>query len=186
MLEKLGVKERIVTVATELFHKQGYGSTGINQIIEEAKVAKASLYYHFKTKEDLCVAYLEKRHADWCQAHHQFILDKDDKVLATFDLLIHDNEVNHYRGCSFINLVSEIPPKHHQILRQVQKHKQYVQLFFQQQLIDFDEDLAFMVYSLFENAIVESQIFRSQAPVYRLKKAVTRLLALPKNEPEVL
>jgi len=183
MSEKLGVKERIVTVATDLFHKQGYGSTGINQIIEEAQVAKASLYYHFKTKEDLCVAYLEKRHVDWCNAHNQFIIDKEDKVLATFDLLIHDNEINNYRGCSFINLVSEIPTEQSQILRRIQKHKKYLLLFFQQQLIDFDEDLAFTIYSLFENAIVDSQIFKSQEPVHKLKKTVAQLLALYKNKP---
>ena len=48
-----------------MFHKQGFNSTGINQIIEEAKVAKASFYQHFKSKEDLCVAFLEKRHSFW-------------------------------------------------------------------------------------------------------------------------
>ncbi|UII26928.1 TetR/AcrR family transcriptional regulator [Fulvivirga maritima] len=37
-------RERILEVTSELFHQQGYNSTGINQIIKEAKVAKASLY----------------------------------------------------------------------------------------------------------------------------------------------
>ena len=58
-------KERILEKTFALFHKQGYNATGINQIIEEAQVAKASFYYHFKSKEDLCVAFLEQRHSFW-------------------------------------------------------------------------------------------------------------------------
>ena len=50
-------RERILDTATILFHQQGYNSTGINQIISEAKVAKASFYQHFKSKDDLCAAF---------------------------------------------------------------------------------------------------------------------------------
>lgn len=41
-------RERIVETTFELFAKQGYNSTGINQIIADAGVAKASFYLHFK------------------------------------------------------------------------------------------------------------------------------------------
>ncbi|MBL7881826.1 MAG: helix-turn-helix transcriptional regulator, partial [Chryseobacterium gambrini] len=51
-------KERIIETTFELFAKQGYNSTGINQIIAEAKVAKASFYQYFKSKEELCVEFL--------------------------------------------------------------------------------------------------------------------------------
>ncbi len=37
------VRERILQTAMKLFYSQGIKSTGINQIIEESKVAKASL-----------------------------------------------------------------------------------------------------------------------------------------------
>lgn len=55
------VQERILHTAYRLFYQNGYRATGINQIIEEAKVAKASFYHHFKSKEDLAIAYLELR-----------------------------------------------------------------------------------------------------------------------------
>jgi AcrR family transcriptional regulator len=45
-------KERIISTTFELFAKQGYNSTGINQIISEANVARASFYQYFKSKED--------------------------------------------------------------------------------------------------------------------------------------
>ncbi|WP_394803531.1 TetR/AcrR family transcriptional regulator [Niabella hibiscisoli] len=58
-------RERIVDQASILFHQQGYNSTGINQIIQEANVAKASFYQHFKSKDDLCVEFLNRRHVYW-------------------------------------------------------------------------------------------------------------------------
>jgi len=54
-------RDRILQVASDLFYRQGYHATGINQIIREAAVAKASFYDHFSSKEALAVAYLEQR-----------------------------------------------------------------------------------------------------------------------------
>lgn len=56
------VRTRLIDTAAKLFYRQGYLATGINQVIDEAKVAKASFYHHFKTKEDLLVAWLERMH----------------------------------------------------------------------------------------------------------------------------
>ena len=53
------VKDRILAAASRLFRFQGYSETGINQIIDEAEVARASLYLHYPTKEVLGRAYLK-------------------------------------------------------------------------------------------------------------------------------
>ncbi len=63
--EKEKVRERIIRVASELFYKQGYNSTGINQIIAEADIAIGSLYNHFASKNDLLQAYLIKEEQEW-------------------------------------------------------------------------------------------------------------------------
>jgi AcrR family transcriptional regulator len=57
-------KERILSIATYLFYKQGYTNTGINQIIKESKTAKASFYEYFPSKENLGKAVLRKFCAD--------------------------------------------------------------------------------------------------------------------------
>ena len=54
-----GPRERILETAQNLFIHQGFRSTGINQIIKEAKVARASFYDHFPSKDDLGLAYLQ-------------------------------------------------------------------------------------------------------------------------------
>ena len=51
----MDTRERILDTAARLFYAQGYNSTGINQVIKEANVAKASLYQHFPSKEDLLI-----------------------------------------------------------------------------------------------------------------------------------
>jgi hypothetical protein len=53
--------------------KAGYNSTGINQIIADAGVAKASFYLHFKSKEDLCVEFLNVRHQYWFSELNTFL-----------------------------------------------------------------------------------------------------------------
>lgn len=53
-------RDHIINTASELFYNQGYNLTGINEIIEKAEIAKATLYSHFKSKEELIQAYLEK------------------------------------------------------------------------------------------------------------------------------
>ena len=54
------VRERILSVASDLFRRQGYSETGINQIIVESSSAKASFYQHFPSKEALGIAYLRE------------------------------------------------------------------------------------------------------------------------------
>ena len=56
------VKNHIVETASNLFYANGYNLTGINQIISEAGIAKATLYNHFKSKEDICVSYLQYKY----------------------------------------------------------------------------------------------------------------------------
>jgi AcrR family transcriptional regulator len=52
-VKRISTKERILAVSKVLFLKQGYSETGLNQIVAEANTVKASLYQHFKSKEEL-------------------------------------------------------------------------------------------------------------------------------------
>ncbi|MEM7184121.1 MAG: TetR/AcrR family transcriptional regulator [Spirochaetota bacterium] len=57
-------EKRILYTAIRLFYNQGYNATGINQIIKEAQVAKASFYDHYPSKEQLAKKVLRKYQAD--------------------------------------------------------------------------------------------------------------------------
>ncbi|QOG00865.1 TetR/AcrR family transcriptional regulator [Flavobacterium sp. MDT1-60] len=171
-------RERILEKTFTLFHQQGYNATGINQIIEEAKVAKASFYQHFKSKEDLCVAFLNERHSFWFNQLEQFISKEKEtkaKVLASFDFLIFMNKEENFRGCSFLNILSEIPSDNIKILRVLQSHKHDLRVYFQN--IINDELLSDHIYLLFESCIIESQLFKSNQFIEQSKRIINTLIS---------
>ena len=84
-------RDYLIEVATRLFNQFGYHAVGIDQIIAEAGVAKTTLYRHFKSKDELIVAVLQRvneqylsdlRHAVETQARNS-----KSKLLASFDFL---------------------------------------------------------------------------------------------------
>ena len=176
-LVQMSPKERILEKTAVLFHQQGYNATGINQIIEEAKVAKASFYQHFKSKEDLCVAFLNERHTFWYSQLEQFISNEKQsksKVLAAFDFLIDMNKKENFRGCSFLNILSEIPSDNVKILNVLQRHKQDLRAHFEN--VINDELLSDHIYLLFESCIIESQLFKSNQLIEQSKKIIKTLI----------
>ncbi|WP_145860850.1 TetR/AcrR family transcriptional regulator [Pedobacter suwonensis] len=170
-------KERILEIALNLFANQGYNSTGINQIIAEANVAKASFYQHFKSKEDLCVAFLEARHKYWFAELDHFIKAEKDvksKVISSFNFLIYMNAKEHFRGCSFLNVLAEIPNDNIKILKVIQDHKTDLRNFFSS-LIN-DESTSDQIYMLFESSIMESKMFKSNQLIERSKMIIKNLI----------
>lgn len=171
-------KERILETVSVLFHKQGYNATGINQIIEEAKVAKASFYQHFKSKEDLCVAFLNERHNFWFDALEKFTVKEKDpksKILASFDFLVFMNQNENFRGCSFLNILSEIPSDNVKILAVIQSHKTDLRTYFRNILTN--DLIADHAYLLFESCIIESQLFKSNELIEQSKKIIQTLIS---------
>lgn len=169
-VETLSTRERILRTTSRLFHGQGYNATGINQIIAEADVSKASLYQHFRSKEALCVAFLNLRHDFWFSALREFT-DKaataETKVQSAFHFLMVMNERENFRGCSFLNMVSEISEADVAIRAVIQSHKNDLRIFFRTILSEGYSAIADHVYLLFESALVESQLFRDAWPVER-------------------
>jgi len=168
--------QRIIETATRLFHRQGYNSTGINQIIEEAQVAKGSFYYNFKSKQDVCIASLNARHDYWFGQLQQFISDhsEEEPIICAFSFLSKMNEKEAFRGCSFLNILSEISADDGPILDVIQSHKNDLRAYIASLLPHKDQ--ADHVYLLFESAIIESQLFKQQWPVEKAKNIVTSLI----------
>lgn len=170
-------RERILDVTADLFHHQGYNQTGINQIIRESKIAKATFYYHFKSKDDLCVEFLKNRHNYWVSELHKFTSEdktSKEKILNSFNFLIFMNKRENYRGCSFLNIVSEISEEQENIRLAIQNSKTDLRKFFREHLKD--ELLADHIYLLFESSIIESQIFKSNEFVEKSRVITEKLI----------
>jgi len=178
---------RILKTASRLFYEQGYHVTGINQVITEAGVAKASFYYHFSSKEELCLAYLHQRHQDWfCWLQQEVEQHEDDqeRLLSLFTFLERWLPDSNFRGCAFLNIASEFPSPDSKIRLLVVNHKNALQSFIQQLVKKLnpltDENhiglLSDVIYLLFEGAINESQIYRSTRFIQVTREAVRQLI----------
>ncbi|WP_341995619.1 TetR/AcrR family transcriptional regulator [Microbacterium sp. LWH7-1.2] len=105
-------RRRLLQAATDLFYNEGIHSVGVDRIIEEAGVTRATMYKQFAGKEGLVLAYLEGEdqglRALFTQASHA---SDDPEVLL--DLVVagieQDIRDRHTRGCPFINAAAEYP-----------------------------------------------------------------------------
>jgi AcrR family transcriptional regulator len=111
-------RERILCAAYELFSRRGIRAVGTDEVIDRAGVARATLYRHFATKNDLVLAVLERREELWTygliEQQSQLLGETpEEQLLAIFDVL-HDwfHNRDGYEGCSFINVLLELGPQH--------------------------------------------------------------------------
>ena len=118
--------QRVLAAADDLFYRQGYTATGVNQIIGEAGVARASFYQYFPSKEKLAVAYLQRRHQAWMERLHAFMARQAGAahpVDALFDFLAEWLASVDYRGCAFLNMASETPALGSEVQTIIARHK---------------------------------------------------------------
>lgn len=105
-------RSRLLESATNLFTTEGIRVIGIDRILREADVAKASLYSLFGSKDALVIAYVEsldeKYRADW-EACTEGVTDPHQKVLAFFDKAIEEQPDMEFRGSHFLNAAGEYP-----------------------------------------------------------------------------
>jgi AcrR family transcriptional regulator len=110
-------RERILATAYELFARRGIRDVGIDEIIERAGVAKATLYRHFPSKDALVLAFLARREQLWT---HGFVEDgarrrgktPEERLLAIFDVFDEWFHAADFEACSFINVLLELGPRH--------------------------------------------------------------------------
>jgi len=177
---KNAIRQRIVDTASRLFYQQGYGNTGINQIIEESGVVKSSMYATFRSKEDILMEYLIEAGAMTDEALSTAAKKHKDpkaQVLGVFDYLIKMVQGEEYYGCNFLNIISEIPKETEQVVKQIQKQKNGVRRLFTTLLEPIGKaDLADEIYVLFEGALIGNKVHDDVWPVKTARKTVERLL----------
>jgi AcrR family transcriptional regulator len=108
-----GPRRRLLAVADRLFYEEGVHVVGIDRLIEEAGVAKASLYTHFGNKDGLVRAYLEE-HFEARREHVAQVLARYDspreRLLGLFADVQHALAGTTFRGCRFLSASAEARP----------------------------------------------------------------------------
>jgi AcrR family transcriptional regulator len=124
-------RERILNAATRLFYERGIARTGIDLIIDEAGIAKASLYNSFSSKNDLVATYLEVVRKQW-MVHVTEHADRHGLSVTTlFDVLGESVDSGKFHGCPFLNALSEMADDSG-VIREVAAYRDQVRHFFSQ------------------------------------------------------
>ena len=111
-------RERILTTAYGLFCRHGIGAVGVDTIIDQSGVAKMTLYRHFRSKDDLVLAVLERREELWTQGWlvaevKRRASDPAERLLAIFDVFDGWFRRRSFEGCLFVNALLEIEDRKH-------------------------------------------------------------------------
>ncbi|WP_198174841.1 TetR/AcrR family transcriptional regulator [Spirosoma arboris] len=180
------VVDKILDTAERLFYAQGYSNTGINQVIEEADIAKASLYKHFDTKTDLLVAYIQRTHERWFNRIENAVnevADPKDKLLALFDHHVERQEIRQFGGCPFIKANDEAGTSDPRVLAEIQLTKQHSKDFIKTLVVNSghkklltDQELAELIFITLEGAIAAASVFKQPTELQSAKQIIQKLI----------
>lgn len=121
-------RTRLIDSATRLFYEEGIHAVGVDRIIDEAAVTRATLYNQFGGKENLVLAYLrnedEMLRALFAQAGAE-VTNPAQLVDAVIEGIAADIRLRHTRGCPFINAAAEYPDADGAVRRLIDEHREW-------------------------------------------------------------
>jgi len=114
---RVGTRERILSASYHLFSRRGIRDVAIDEIIAASGVAKATLYRHFPSKDELVLAFLQRREEVWTfgtveAGARSRSTNPEGQLLAIFDVFDDWFHSEGFDGCSFINVLLEMGPDH--------------------------------------------------------------------------
>lgn len=118
-------RDRLLETAARLFYAAGIHAVGVDRLVTEAQVTRATFYRHFPTKDDLVVAYLQARHNAIRAGVHEATRAKagTEAVYAIFELVGAETCGPGFRGCPFINAAAEYPDPDHPVRTAITNHR---------------------------------------------------------------
>lgn len=121
-------RQRLLGTATRIFYSEGIHSVGVDRIIAEAKVTRATFYRHFPSKDDLILAYLREVHEIDRGAVDAVITTDSPPVaplLAIANSIAERIQSPGFRGCAFLNAAAEYPDTEHPVRQEIIAHRQW-------------------------------------------------------------
>lgn len=181
-------RDELIDTALRLFYTHGFTATGIDKILAEAGVAKMTLYNHFRSKDELILAVLNRRDEqfrNWLiEEMERASTDPRERLLAMFDALEqwflgHAFKGLDFSGCAFVNAAAEFADHDHPAHRASHEHKRrivdYLTGLCADAGVDAPHDLAEQLALLKEGAIVTAQV-RGKSDSARVAKEMAKLL----------
>lgn len=121
--QNLNARDRILRTAHDLFYSVGIRATGVDRLIAEAGVTKTTFYRHFPSKNQLILAFLEYRHEIWIQWFKTAVKKHKDLADSLSSAMEEWFVKEDFRGCAFINSLSEMAKDIPKVSDIVSQHK---------------------------------------------------------------
>ncbi|WP_214410622.1 TetR/AcrR family transcriptional regulator [Sphaerisporangium fuscum] len=161
-------RERLLDAAEELFYAEGIRAVGVERILAESGVGRASFYRHFPGKDDLVVAVLRRRDEAWRAWLAERVAALGGGPLEVFDALAERFARADFRGCAFINTMVESADPGSAAHRVAAEHKERVRSYVAGLLTAHGhagaEELARRFVLLMDGAIVTALRERTPSP----------------------
>ncbi len=178
-------RELLINTAAQLFNENGYHATGIDRLLAESGVSKATLYKHFRSKDALILAILEKRQTEILGAARHALSSarggSDSPLLAVFDFLHLWFQTPEFKGCLYIKACAEFQDPGHEIHRFAANHKMRMRALFEEHISAGDNEAAqaqsAAISLLVDGAIVNAQMHQEPASALRAKEVARLVLA---------
>jgi AcrR family transcriptional regulator len=134
--QSTNARERILDTAYTLFSRSGIRAVGVDTVVAQSGVAKMTLYRHFPSKDDLVLAFLERREELWTRGWVEAETGRratspGERLLAIFDIFDEWFHRDDFEGCSFINVLLEIDDRTHVIHTAAARHLANIRAFVQ-------------------------------------------------------
>lgn len=167
--------ERILAAADKLFYQQGIRAVGVDTIAERAGVSKRTLYNHFPSKDDLIAAYLSGRF------YTAPASDKParEQLLGAYDRLERMIADGSFRGCPYVNAVTEIGDPKHPAARMALQFKETRRLWYRELLERLgvrDPDALSSQLQILAEGVLSSALVRNDPAVARSARAAAEVL----------
>ena len=184
------VRDRILRTASKLFYQRGVRAVGVDLVVEEAGVAKTSLYRHFRTKDDLIAAFLQSEDEDfwrcWNRVTELHKTDPAAELEAHLDWIGERVGRPNYRGCPQLNVAAEFPDADHPARKVASAHKHELRLrlkgIAERLRVKRPDELAGQLSLLINGAFVSSQVL-SPGEAGPLLRATARALMAAARKP---
>ncbi|GGG19005.1 hypothetical protein GCM10011344_19490 [Dokdonia pacifica] len=182
IMETNSIRQAIINNASDLFYRNGYNNTEISEIATSSGISEATLFDHFNTKEEICIAHLRHRNEEFSKQVMAYVAQAPkgkERVMAIFHYLELFYQMKDFNGCWSIKVFSEVPMSNTLIKNEVQSQKNglinYIEMLLSENIIvDNPEEgykvLAQKIYLLLEGAVAQSNLHKKEWPITLAKE----------------
>lgn len=121
-------RDRLLRTASQLFYAEGIHAVGVERLVKEASVTKATFYRHFPAKDDLVAAYLRSTGSDIRSkvAAAREGREPHDALLAVIAVIGDATSAEDFRGCEFLNAAAEYPNPDNRVRTAIDEHRTWL------------------------------------------------------------